>query len=226
MSRVIGLIPARGGSKGIPRKNLQLLNQQPLINYTISAAQRSGVCDQVVVSSDDDETLQFARKLAVIDHRRRAELSHDLTPMDPVIADVIAARQCHAADVIILLQPTSPLRTSSHIHAAYQQFLREKPRLLLSVYPVPNKILKSYVVQDATLQPLWKSGAAHARRQDLPAVYMPNGAIYIFTVDEFYIAQGIPRSGLSPFVMNETDSIDIDVADDLRICEKIMSNRH
>jgi N-acylneuraminate cytidylyltransferase len=225
MADYYGLIPARGGSKGLPGKNTRPLYGKPLIAHTIDAAIQSGVCRETIVSSDDDKTLSIADKPGVVAHRRSLEIACDDTPMAPVVADVIRRRELKINDCIILLQPTSPLRSSHHIRAATKFYQENSCDLLVSVYPLPNKYLKAYLQQGQYLFPLYGETTAYARRQDLPPLFMPNGAIYIFSVAAFENAGAIPNTNVLPFVMSEEDSIDIDTESDLSRCSKLMQER-
>lgn len=220
MPSVYALIPARGGSKGIKHKNICPLNGRPMLSYTIEAAQESGLFANIVVSSDDEETLTITRQHRANTDRRDPALAQDNTPMDIVIGDFIRKRQLVADAAIVLLQPTSPLRRAKHIVEAWRWFIENECDVLVSVYPIDNKVLKAYVVKDKFLLPIYNNESAYTRRQDLPGLFMPNGAIYIFTVASFQIGNCIPRTNILPFTMSEHDSLDVDSEDDLRLVSR------
>jgi CMP-N,N'-diacetyllegionaminic acid synthase len=226
MSKVIALIPARGGSKGIKQKNVAPLLGKPLIDYSIAAARSSGVIDEVYVSSDDELILSVALSLGAKTIRRSPALALDESPTDPLIAEFIAHENLSASDIIVLLQPTSPLRMPHHIIDSLQRF-RAHPscRSLISVYEVNNKYLKAYIAGGEFLTPLAGTNTSYSRRQDLPSVVMPNGALYIFTVAEFLREQKIPRSQIISYVMSEAESLDIDTPGDLAAAEQALQQR-
>lgn len=225
MSRCIGLIPARSGSKGLPGKNIVDLCGRPLLAYSIDAARESGVIEEVYVSSDDTEILSVAEEFGARCFQRAIELAQDSTPTDLVIEEFILKTGLKAEDIIVLLQPTSPLRKSGHIIRSIEQFKKTKAcRALISVVEVENKYLYGSVVIDGVLKSISEEYSKIPRRQDLPKLVLPNGAIYIFTVKEFMVDRCIPAENVIPFVMDEQSSIDIDTIDDLRIAKNSLDN--
>ncbi len=216
MPKVFALLPARGGSKGILQKNIAPLLDQPLIAYSIQAAWDSGVVDNVYVSSDDDQILAVAHYYKAERLKRDPHLARDDSPTDPVITEFIHRIKPGLKDIIVLLQPTSPLRTGEHIREALAEFY-DFPTChnLISVYEINNKYLKAYVGGGEFLHPLAGEHTSYTRRQDLPSLYMPNGAIYIFKVEDFLREEKIPRTHIVPYLMSDFDSLDIDTPDDL-----------
>ncbi|GAB1266420.1 acylneuraminate cytidylyltransferase family protein [Aurantivibrio infirmus] len=225
MSQVIALIPARSGSKGLSDKNIRLLNGKPLLAYTIDAAHASGVFDEIVVSSDSDEILTIAESFGAGTHRRDPSLSQDDSAMDPVIAEFIEQGNMSPDTTVILLQPTSPLREGRHIAEALQWFLESSCSSVISVYTIPSKFLKASIQKDNFLVPICDLDTAYTRRQDLPTVYMPNGAIYIFSVEHFLLENKIPRQRSVPYVMLEECSLDIDNEKDLAQCSRYLMDK-
>lgn len=226
MPKVFALVPARGGSKGIPQKNIAPLLDQPLIAYTLLAAQASGVIDHIYVSSDDDQILSIAHYYGAERLKRDPHLARDESPTDPVIGEFIHRIKPAAKDIIVLLQPTSPLRTAEHISEALAEF-RDFPmcRSLISVYEISNKYMKAYAGGGEFLHPLAGEHTSYTRRQDLPSLYMPNGAIYIFKVEEFLREEKIPRTHTIPYLMSDNDSLDIDIPNDLTAAAERLSER-
>lgn len=226
MTRVLALLPARGGSKGILQKNIAPLLDQPLIAYSIKAARDSGVVDEIYVSSDDDQILSVAHYYNAERLKRDPNLARDETPTDPVIAEFIHRLKPAAKDIIVLLQPTSPLRTARHICEALAEF-KDFPTChsLISVYEISNKYMKAYVGGGEYLHPLAGEHTSYTRRQDLPSLYMPNGAIYIFKVEDFLREEKIPRDRTIPYLMSSYDSLDIDTPEDLEIAEQRLRER-
>lgn len=216
MANVIALIPARGGSKGIKHKNITPLVGKPLLSYSIQAAHNSGVIDRVYASSDDDAILSVASAWGADVIKRDPALAQDESPTDPVILEFINKAHLAARDIVVLLQPTSPLRTAKHISEALEQYLQHPEcRSLISVHEINNKYLKAYIGGNDFLQPVADKHMAYTRRQDLPALYMPNGALYIFSVAEFMREEKIPRSHMIPYLMDDVASLDIDTPQDL-----------
>ncbi len=226
MPNVFALVPARGGSKGIPQKNIAPLLDQPLLAYTLQAAQEAGVIDTTYVSSDDDQILSVAHYYGAERLKRDPHLARDESPTDPVIAEFIHRIKPAGKDIIVLLQPTSPLRTAAHIREALAEF-RDFPTChsLISVYEISNKYMKAYVGGSEFLHPLAGEHTSYTRRQDLPSLYMPNGAIYIFKVDDFMREEKIPRTHIIPYLMSNYDSLDIDIPADLVIAEQRLRER-
>lgn len=226
MQKVFALLPARGGSKGILQKNIAPLLDQPLIAYSIQAAQASGVIDDIYVSSDDDQILSVAHYYKAERLKRDPHLARDDSPTDPVIAEFIHRVKPAAKDIIVLLQPTSPLRTGEHIREALAEF-NDFPTChsLISVYEISNKFMKAYVGGGEFLHPLAGEHTSYTRRQDLPSLYMPNGAIYIFKVADFLREEKIPRTHIIPYLMSDDDSLDIDTPDDLAIAAQRLRER-
>lgn len=226
MPKVFALLPARGGSKGILQKNIAPLLDQPLIAYSIQAAQESGVIDVIYVSSDDDQILSVAHYYNAERLKRDPHLARDDSPTDPVISEFIHRIKPAAKDIIVLLQPTSPLRTGEHIREALAEF-SDFPTChsLISVYEISNKFMKAYVGGGEFLHPLAGEHTSYTRRQDLPSLYMPNGAIYIFKVEDFLREEKIPRTHIIPYLMSDFDSLDIDIPDDLAIAAQRLRER-
>jgi CMP-N,N'-diacetyllegionaminic acid synthase len=226
MPNVFALVPARGGSKGIPQKNIVPLLDQPLIAYTLQAAISSGVIDATYVSSDDDQILSVAHYYGAEKFKRDPHLARDDSPTDPVVAEFIHRIKPAGKDIIVLLQPTSPLRTAVHIKEALAEFY-DFPTChsLISVFEISNKFMKAYVGGGEFLHPLVGEHTSYTRRQDLPSLYMPNGALYIFKVDDFLREEKIPRSHTIPYLMSENDSLDIDTPDDLVVAEQRLKMR-
>ncbi len=216
MPNVFALVPARGGSKGIPQKNIVPLADQPLLAYSLKAAQASGVIDATYVSSDDDQILSVAHYYGAERIKRDPHLARDESPIDSVVAEFIHRIKLAGKDIIVLLPPTSPLRTATHICEALAEF-RDFPTChsLISVYEINNQLMKAYVGGGEFLHPLAGAHSSYMRRQDLPSLYMPNGAISIFKVDDFMREEKIPRTHEIPYLMSHYDSLDIDTPEDL-----------
>lgn len=226
MSSVFGFIPARGGSTGIIQKNIQPLLDQPLLAYSLQAAKASGVIDRLYVSSDDDQILTMAHYYGAERLKRDPHLATDDAPLDPVVAEFIHREKLNGKDIIVMLPPTSPLRNGHHIAEALAEF-RDIPccRCLISVYEINNAYMRAYVGGGEFLQLLAGERSALIRREDLPSLYMPNGAITIFKVDDFLRDKTIPTTHLVPYLMTEIDSLEIRSPEDIERAENCLRQR-
>ena len=228
---VIGLIPARGGSKGIPRKNLVDFAGAPLISHTVQAALDSERIDRVIVSSDDPEILETGQNLGADPLLRPMELATDDAPSRGLIGHAIAELG-HGADYndpwYVLLQPTSPLRSAQHIDRAFQSREETKARGLVSVVEPAEHPMKAFVVdEDGFLVGIWGEEGPYQPRQSLPQAYFANGAIYIFRASDFKAEGRIPVHQMMPFLMDAIASIDIDSPADLvRAASLVEAERH
>lgn len=227
MSNVFALIPARGGSTGLIQKNIQPLLDQPLLAYTIQAAQQSGVMGQVYVSSDDDQILAMAHYYGAERIKRDYHLARDDSPLDPVVAEFVHRVKPAGKDIIVLLQPTSPLRNATHIAEALAEY-RDFPccHRLMSVYEIDNKYTRALIGGGEFLHLLAGEHTSLIQREDfLPSLYLPNGAISIFSVDDFLREEAIPHSNLIPYLMTEEESLDIRTGEDIRRAEEYLFTR-
>lgn len=226
--RVIALIPARGGSKGIPRKNLAPLAGKPLMAHSIDAGLGSAFVDEVVVSSDDAEILEAARRLGAVALKRPAALAADSTPTAPVIEHLLESRPDldPARTLILLLQATSPLRDAADVDAAFALLGESGDESLISVCVPDESPFKTFVCDaEGFLRGLVDDEAPFRPRQELPTAYQPNGAIYIFGARAFLDEARIPMKRARPFVMDFEKSIDIDEPRDLSRAEAYLASR-
>lgn len=211
---MLALITARGGSKGLPRKNVLLAGGRPLIAWTIGAAVESEAVDHVVLSSDDDEIIEAARAWGcAVPFRRPAELASDTaTSMDVVLH---ALDQVPGYEYVVLLQPTSPLRTAADIDAAFALLQSRSAPSCVSVCEAEQSPYWMFRLgAEEALAPLLPGEAGASRRQDLPPVYVLNGAIYIAQVDWLRRTRSFLGEGCIAYRMPLERSIDIDDAAD------------
>ncbi|MBU0596052.1 acylneuraminate cytidylyltransferase family protein, partial [Candidatus Bipolaricaulota bacterium] len=177
---MIALIPARGGSKGIPGKNLALLHGVPLIDYTIKAARAAETVDRIILSTDDERIAEFCRRRGVeVPWMRPAELAEDGTLIVSVLAHLLEwlKESGVTPEAMILLQPTSPLRRAEHIDAAVRAFRAKKADTLVSVVEVPHQYTPDSLMRldDAGLLEFPSKGQPATRRQDKATLYARNG---------------------------------------------------
>jgi N-acylneuraminate cytidylyltransferase len=220
--RVLALIPARGGSKGLPGKNVRPLAGKPLIAWSVAAARASRFIDRIVVSSDDAAIIQAAVEAgAEAPFIRPPELARDDTPSQPVILhalDTIAEQ----FDLVVLLQPTSPLRTAADIDACVEKVVTGAPACISVVAPAKSPWWMYRMDASGHLAPLM-DGPAATRRQDLPAVVAPNGAVYVARVPWLRANGGFVGPGTVGYQMPADRSVDIDDALDLKLAELILA---
>ena len=224
---LLAFIPARGGSKGIPSKNLVLLNGKPLIQYTIEAALASQSVDAILLSTDDENIAETAQRLGVAcAYRRPAELAADTTAMiDTVEHGLLWFERTMGVmpDQILLLQPTSPLRIASDINAAVKLFRSEGADTLVSVHRMVEHPCECVVTTQAGWEYLSPPSEGTVRRQDYKNNYFfINGAIYLARTatllrDRKFVCEG--KSVL--YVMPRERGVDIDTRLDLTIAEAL-----
>ena len=216
-------IPARAGSKGLPNKNLRELAGKPLIAHSIEAALGSGVCDEVLVSSDGEEILAAAQLHGAEALARPSELAADDSPTALAVKHAIEACEMRGDYIIILLQATSPLRTADHVREAYMSYLDGRlPIIGIDGSPAyAQKYL--FLSDDGTVSPCVPE-AATMPRQALTPSFKPNGAIYIFSVEQFLSCGDVPIDGARAYRMNGVANVDIDDADDLALAQLVLEN--
>jgi len=217
MMKVLAIIPARGGSKGIPKKNIINFRGKPLIQWTIEAALNSTSISNVIVSSDSDEILQIAENnKGVFTIKRPKELADDSSKTEPVITHVLENLK-EEFDYLILLQPTSPLRNSQDIDAAFGKFISSKSDSLISVCELEHHPYKSFKInKNGYLQGIINNDFPFYPRQELPNVFRANGAIYIIKVKEFLKNNSLLTKKTTHFEMDKESSLDIDSIEDLK----------
>jgi CMP-N,N'-diacetyllegionaminic acid synthase len=213
---VLGVVPARGGSKALPRKNVLPVGGRPLIAWTLRAAQSSRLLTRTVVSTDDDEIADAALAHGgEVPFRRPAELAQDDSSAVAVVLH--ALEQVGRHDYVVLLQPTSPLRSSADIDAAVQVCLTTGAPSCVSVTRAEQNPYWMYTLNDNVLSPILPDAPAAHRRQDLPEVYRLNGAVYVAATDWLRDRGSFVGPGTIGHVMPPERSLDIDTDRDLRL---------
>jgi len=227
--KILALIPARGGSKGLPRKNIKPLLGKPLIAWTIEQAKNSKYIDRIVVSTDDEEIAEISRKYgAEVPFLRPKELARDDSPTIDAIMHAINwfEERGEFFDILVLLQPTSPLRTTEDIDNAIKLFLNDKEALsLVSVKENEHSPFWSLKIEDKFLNPLFGEEYFKKRRQELPKSYMPNGAIFISYIDILKKYKTFYTPKTIAYVMSPERSVDIDNEFDFLLAEFILKNK-
>jgi CMP-N-acetylneuraminic acid synthetase len=220
-ARVLAVVPARGGSKRLPRKNIMLLAGRPLITWTIDAAFNSGVCTDVLVSTDDEEIAVTARAAgAMVPWLRPAHLATDTASSANVIAHALDwyEREHGEVDAVLLLQPTSPFRSIEAIRGAVSAYVNQTGvtrHPVVSVSPAASHPAWTFAWHDGEFSPSLGWAPLTLRSQDLPSAYALNGALYVIPAVDARATLPVVRPGILPFVMNDArESLDIDTADD------------
>ncbi|MEG0308656.1 MAG: acylneuraminate cytidylyltransferase family protein [Clostridium sp.] len=226
---ILAIIPARGGSKGVPRKNIRDLEGKPLIGYTIEAAKKCSGVSRVIVSTEDNEIAEVSKQFgAEIPYLRPSELSGDNSPTIDCILHTISylkENEGYIPDYILLLQCTSPLRNSVHIQEAIDKLINSEYDSLVSVCESEVNPYWSNVFEGEKLKYFIEEGKNITRRQDLPDVYRLNGAIYLIKLDVLKTEKTFEPEELTGYVMDAYSSVDIDTEMDFKIAEVIMKER-
>jgi CMP-N-acetylneuraminic acid synthetase len=221
---VVAIVPARGGSKGVPRKNRRLVGGLPLISYTLRTARAAATLDRIVVTTDEAEIAEIAQAEGAEVVMRPSDIAADDSPVIDAVRHALrtlAQRDGFAADIVVLLQPTSPFRAAGDIDAAVELFWDNGKTPLCSVYRCEdNHPARMYRIEDGRLTSLLPE-LASVRRQDLPPVYHRNGSMYVFGQRE--VENGmIIGEAMVPYVMGPTSSVNIDTEHDLILMAAIL----
>ena len=219
---VLAVIPARGGSKGVRRKNLRDVAGKPLLAWTIEAAKKSKYIDRIVLSSEDAEIIETAKKWGCeAPFTRPKELAADATPgVDPVLH---ALDQLPRHDLIVLLQPTSPLRTAEDIDACLERCVNAQAPCVVSVAESAKSPYWMYELDaKGRMNPVLESRGA--TRQELPKAHVVNGAVYVAETDWFKRTKAFLSAETLAHVMPAERSLDVDSEFDLRVASAILNS--
>ena len=222
--KVLALIPARGGSKGLPRKNVLPVGGKSPIAWTIEAAEKAKCISRVILSSDDDEIIAVAKEFGCeVPYKRPEELASDKASSIDVVFH--ALKEIPGYDYLLLLQPTSPLRTSEDIDAAFALMLEKQAPACVSVCPVEESPYWMYQLEgQSRLRSVLEMPLEATRRQDLPNVYSLNGAIYIARVDWLLRQRSFMSCDTVGYVMPRERSVDIDTPEDYQKLNEFLCN--
>ena len=223
----IAIIPARGGSKGIPNKNLAEVNGQSLVSRAIESALQSGVVDFVVVSSDNQTILDEATKAGAVAINRPADLASDSAAIEDAITHALHAfsGDHQVPATLVLLQPTSPLRKSSTISDAVRLFTENGS--VGSVYGVieaEHHPYKTFIANDSTLLPVGSIEDLSRSRHELPKAYRQSGSIYVVGVQDFLTSNSLHISPVRWIEVGQEEAIDVDTPADLEAVRQAARN--
>ena len=215
--KILGLIPARGGSKGIPKKNLYPFNGKPLIQWTIEAAQESKQINEIIVSTDDEETADFAKKNKVeVPYLRSSKLAQDDSL---VIETVLDTLNTFNEFNDILLQPTSPMRNANDINNIIALHEKNKHHSVVSIREVKENPTLFYEINDKNYLDKSFKKLKSNNRQSFNQFYILNGALYIASYDHLKKYKSFLSHLTMPYLMPYERSIDIDSLSDIRLGE-------
>ena len=230
MSLVLGIVPARGGSKGVPGKNIRPLAGSTLLDYAAHVARESGVIDRVILSTESSEVADAGRRAGLdVPFLRPAALAQDDTPMLPVVQHALEtlAAESWQPDIVVLLQPTSPLRRPGHVRDAVTMLRATNADSVVTVVEVPRHLSPDYVmrIDSERLVPFLPEGARVARRQDARQAYSRDGTVYTCwrrTLERFGSIYG---DDCRPLLIDARDSLSIDSPDDWDEAERLLASR-
>lgn len=230
---ILAIIPARGGSKGIPRKNIKSLAGKPLIAWSIEAGKKSKYIDRIIVSTEDEEIREISLEYgAEVPFLRPKELAQDNTSSVDTIVDVIMKLKDIEKveyDFVLLLQPTSPLRNEQHIDESIDLLISnlDKYNALISVTELEHPVYWNRSIDDTgRLRNFMEyDKSKNYRRQDFTKTFRLNGAIYLIKTDAFLNYRSFETKDTLAYVMSRKSSIDIDCIEDLDLAEYYMGSK-
>ncbi|MDI1323113.1 MAG: acylneuraminate cytidylyltransferase family protein [Algoriphagus sp.] len=227
--KVLGLIPARGGSKGIPGKNIKYLQGKPLIAYTLESAKESKLLSRTILSSDDPEIIAVARQLGLdVPFTRPSDLASDQSPTLPVIIHALQYLKSigEEYDAVCLLQVTNPFRRLGMIDEAINQLEESGADALISVLPVPHEFNPHWVFEpgaDGNLHIATGEEKIISRRQDLPSAYFRDGAIYLTRTEIILNEKSLYGKKLAYLHGDKDRYVNLDTMDDWFKAEELVN---
>ena len=225
--KILGIIPARGGSKGIPQKNIRKILGKPMIQYSFDAAKKSQI-NKIIVSTDDKKIAKFAESQGIeVPFIRPAKLSTDSATTFDVIKhslDYLDENQVYVPDIVIILQPTSPLRTTEMINTSIKLLKQANTSSVVSVSKVKTHPSSSFSYNGKFLKPFRKDFTKFDRRQKYIPLYFPTGAIYTTWYNTIKKSNTIYGSNIRPLITDQDSSIDIDTRFDMFVAEMTLLN--
>ena len=223
----IALIPARGGSVGIPRKNLQEISGKTLVQIAVECAKKAKIFKSIVVSTDDSEIARIAEDSGAEVHWRSSKSSDNSATAFDVVNYFINSTSIDKNLRICYLQPTSPFRTSENIIEAFMSAELHDSKSCVSVKKVSDHPEKMVKINNGVIsRSVIKQNNQTANRQNLEEFFIPNGAIYIFPVERFIREKMFPIFNSAAYIMSESSSIDIDSETDLIVARMLWSEMY
>jgi len=228
--KILAIIPARGGSKGIPRKNIQIVAGKPLIFYTIEKALQSKYIDRTVVSTDDNEIAEIAKKYGAEVLIRPKELALDDTPDLPVFQHAIKylrEKENYCSDLVINLRPTCPLRSVADIDNAIEKMLKNNCDSVRTITEVKHHPYWTSKIEGDHILPFLENCdvSKYYRRQLLPDAYITNGAADVLKSDIIMNNNNLYGEDIRGIIIPAERSVDIDTEFDLKLVEVLLKER-
>lgn len=229
--RVLGLVPARGGSKGVPRKNIRLLCGKPLLQYTAAAALAAKRLSRVILSTEDEEIAELGRRCGLeVPFLRPAELAADDSPMLPVVRHAVEWLEARGDrfDAICILQPTNPLRRPEDIDGAIELLEESGADSVISFVAVGDKHparMKFITPAGRVIDPPFAEEVEGRRRQDLPRLYLREGSVYVTRTPIIMDQGSFKGSDCRAWIVPEERACNIDTPFDLFIAEQMLKQR-
>ena len=222
---ICSIITARGGSKGVPKKNIKLLNKKPVIAYSIEESLKNNDIKETYVTTEDKEIANISREYGAKIIDRPQELARDnSTSVDVVLHSLEYLENIgELPDFFVLLQPTSPLRTKEDIGNAIKLFIENECDALISVSQLDHSSMMSFEIKNNFLTPNCDEKFLNKRRQELPNFYCPNGAIYITTPDSLRKNNTFIPKNTIPYIMPKERSVDLDTEFDFKLIEYLLN---
>lgn len=228
---ILGLVPARGGSKGIPGKNLRVVCGRSLVARAVESGLESRLVSRVLLSTDSEAIAGEGRKAgAEVPFMRPEELAKDDTPSLAVVTHALEwleRSEGRLPDILVLLQPTAPLRRGGHVDEALELLISSGARSVVSVARVPGHHHPAwqFSIRDGALYPFLEGTKVAPRRQDLPPTYTRNGAVYAAYVKTWLEGGFVYGPGCVPYVMEPEDSVNVDGPEDLALAEFFLARQ-
>ena len=225
--KILGIIPARGGSKGVPRKNIKLLNSKPLLQYTTDVALKSTLIDTLILNSDDDEIIEVGKKLGVeVPFKRPKKLAQDDSSTLSVIIHTLDFYQNLNIyfDAVCLLQTTSPFRTIDFLEKSILKFKKNDTDSLVSVQEVPHEYNPHWTFEErekGVLKIATGESEIISRRQDLPKAYHRDGSIYLTKTAVIQNQKSLYGKSISYIQSPKEWYVNIDTMEDWKKAEKL-----
>jgi CMP-N,N'-diacetyllegionaminic acid synthase len=229
--QLLGIIPARGGSKGIPGKNIKLLADKPLLAYTIETAHQAGICSRLILTTDSEAIANVGREWDVeVPFIRPPELARDDTAMLPVMQHAVTEmrKRGFSPDAIVILQPTAPFRHAQDLKASFDLLQSDRSiDSVVSVEPVPEHYSPYFVmkIEENRLLPFLEGGLKITRRQDAPKAYSRSGDFYFTRIVTLMEGNSIYGQNCRPYIVTHSNRVNLDTLEDWKEAERVMTGR-
>jgi len=229
--KILAIIPARGGSKGVPNKNIKKLNGKPLIEFTVEVALKSNYLAKVIVSTDDEKIAEISRNIGVeVPFLRPDNLAQDTSPTLPVIKHALEFYQDLGVefDAVCLLQVTSPIRTVDFLNNCLEKFISSRSDSLVSVLEVPHHLNPHWTFKEnekGNLSIATGEKNIITRRQELPKAYYRDGSVYITKSKVILKENSLFGDKISYFINPSKDNVNIDTPTDWRLAEEYFTKK-